>query len=171
MSVGTFMTFAYGSNMLTTRLRERCPSAMPVNIAELRDYQLRWHKRSSDGSGKCEIVADGSTEVHVFGVLYRVANNERQALDSAEGLGHGYEEIDVRVVCDETEETAKAYRATDIDTMRRPYTWYRALVVAGAREHGLPKDYIDRLKLVVAKEDPDRERHDRNMRLIPEALK
>ena len=31
----TLTAFAYGSNMLTSRIRERCPSARPLGMAEL----------------------------------------------------------------------------------------------------------------------------------------
>jgi hypothetical protein len=55
---------------------------------------------------------------------------------------------------------------TDIDHSLRPYSWYRALVVAGAREHRIPEDYIALLETVATQEDPDRTRHAMNMRLI-----
>lgn len=164
MSADRFVSFAYGSNMPVARLRERCPSARAIGIAELPGHELRWHKRSRDGSSKCDIVA--SDAASVFGVLYEIANGEKSALDSAEGLGAGYEEIEIEVLCGGDPVTAKAYRATDTDPARRPYTWYRALVIAGAKEHGLPAPYIAGLESVPADHDPDHARHDRNMALI-----
>jgi gamma-glutamylcyclotransferase len=173
MTAGTLMTFAYGSNMLTTRLRDpkRCPSAKPLGVAELEGYELQWHKRSSDGSGKCDIVASASAEARVFGVLYQIAISEKPALDEAEGLGKGYKEIEVEVVCNGQRMTAKAYQATNTDSRLKPYNWYRTFVITGAKEHGLPSKYIEWLEQVAAKEDPNFTRHDLNMRLIPEALR
>jgi hypothetical protein len=170
MSAGTFTSFAYGSNMLAARLRARCPSAQPLSVAALKGFELRWHKRSNDGSGKCDIVASNRPEAHVSGVLYQIANSEKAALDQAEGLGQGYKEIDVQVFCAGLEVTSKAYQATNIDETLKPYSWYRALVVAGAREHRHSPDYIARLEAVPAIEDTNRDRHERNMRLIPEGL-
>ncbi|SNT22597.1 AIG2-like family protein [Sphingomonas laterariae] len=166
MSTESFVTFAYGSNMPTARLRERCPSARTIGIAELSGHELRWHKRSRDGSGKCDIAASAAANGSVLGVLYEIAAHEKRALDRAEGLGAGYEEIEVEVLCGGSPITAKAYRATDTDPALRPYTWYRALVIAGAREHGLPASYIARLASVPADEDQDRTRHDEHMALI-----
>lgn len=166
MSGGSFTTFAYGSNMPTARLRERCPSATPVGVAELNGYELRWHKRSRDGSGKCDIVLATSPEARVLGVLYRIAEYEKRDLDRAEGLGKGYAEIDIEVLCDGTLIAATAYQATEIDHSLRPFSWYRALVMAGAREHRLPEGYIALLEAVAAQEDPDRARHAKNMCLI-----
>lgn len=164
MSADSFVSFAYGSNMPAARLRERCPSARAIGIAELPGHELRWNKRSSDGSGKCDIVV--SDAASVFGVLYEIANDEKHDLDRAEGLGFGYEEIEIEVNCGGERVTAKAYRATDTDTALRPYTWYRGLVIAGAKEHGLPAPYIAGLESVAADQDPDRARHDKRMALI-----
>ena len=164
-----FFTFAYGSNMLCSRLRERCSSAKPLCVAKLNGYMLRWHKWSrKDGSGKCDIVSASSPKAHVFGVIYRIDMNQKCLLDKAEGLRQGYAEIEVDVLCEGVRIAAVAYQATDIDHSRRPYSWYRALVVAGAREHRLPEEYISQLEAVATQEDRDRARHDQNMRLIGE---
>lgn len=164
----SFITFAYGSNMPTARIRERCPSAQALGFAELPGYELRWHKASKDGSGKCDIVASKASGISVFGVLYEIAGSEKSTLDQAEGLGNGYEETDIKVRFGGAQVTVKAYRATNTDSALRPYTWYRALVIAGAKEHGLPESYIAGLESVSAAEDQDHKRHARNMALIEE---
>ncbi|VVE15853.1 gamma-glutamylcyclotransferase family protein [Pandoraea soli] len=164
MPVNTFLYFSYGSNMLSSRLRARCPSAEPVGVAELPDHELRWHKRSKDNSGKCDVVACPGKLI--IGVLYRIKDSDKTALDRAEGLGHGYEEIEAHVLHDGINVIAKAYQATATDESLTPYGWYKALVIAGAQEHGLPKDYVEQLKLVVSTDDPNRTRHDREFRLI-----
>lgn len=166
MPADRFITFAYGSNMLTARLRERCPSARPLGMAELTGYELQWHKRSNDGSGKGDIVRTDGEGASVFGVLYEIAVDEKRALDRAKGLGYGYGETEIEVRRGADRLTVKAYVATDTDPTLKPYTWYRALVVAGAKEHGLPAVYVARLEAVSANQDPDQTRHDMNMALI-----
>jgi gamma-glutamylcyclotransferase len=162
-----FLTFAYGSNMLSARLRERCPSARPLGVARLPGYELRWHKRSKDGSGKCDVVPnDGET---VFGVVYEIDASERAALDQAEGLGHGYHRKDLAVILNGGTVTVSIYVATETDSALKPYTWYKALVVAGAKEHGLPAPYIASLEAVEASEDPDYTRHAKNMCIVSSA--
>ncbi|MER8472747.1 gamma-glutamylcyclotransferase [Mesorhizobium sp. M1328] len=162
----TITAFAYGSNMLTARLRERCPSARPLGVAELRGYELRWHKRSrKDGSSKCDVIQSTSAGASVFGVLYEIAVSEKADLDRAEGLRSGYDEAEVKLHTAGGEIAAVAYVATDIDPDLKPYSWYHAFVLAGAREHRLPETYVNILQSVVATQDPDRTRHDRNMLL------
>lgn len=162
----SIITFAYGSNMPSARIRARCPSAVAMGVAELRGYELRWHKISNDGSGKADIVISEAAGASVFGVLYEISADDKAALDSAEGLGHGYEEVQVIVFQNGSEATATAYKATNVNPALQPYTWYKALAAFGAKEHGLPEAYIAQIEAVPAVEDPDQARHDQNMRLI-----
>ncbi len=161
------ITFAYGSNMPTARIRERCPSANALGVAELRGHELRWHKVSKkDGSGKCDIVKSDVEGASVFGVLYEISSGDKSALNRAEGLGHGYDEVQIAVLHNGAEITVAAYKATKTNPAILPYTWYKALAVFGAREHGLPAAYIALLEAAPATEDPNRKRHDKKMRLI-----
>lgn len=147
--------FAYGSNMLTARLRERVPSARAIGIGQLVGHALRWDKRSwRDGSGKCDAEATGRKDDVVWGVLFELDPEDKLALDKAEGLGAGYLEETVNVLTEPGQVTAVTYYATDKDASLRPYHWYKALVIAGAREHGLPASYRSRLELVVTVSDP-----------------
>src|SRR6266481_4011836 len=147
--------FAYGSNMLTARLRERVPSAAAIGIGQLVGHALRWDKRSwRDGSGKCDAEATDRQDEVVWGVVFELDAEDKPALDEAEGLGAGYMEKTVHVLTDAGPVTAVTYCATDKDAKLRPYHWYKALVIAGAREHGLPASYRSRLELVITVSDP-----------------
>ena len=159
--------FAYGSNMLTARLRERVPSATPIGIGQLPGHALRWDKRSArDASGKCDAEATGGQDDVVWGVVFELDPNDKAALDQAEGLGAGYLEKNVNVLTDAGPVRAVTYYATDKDPSLRPYHWYKALVIAGAREHGLPIGYRSRLELVVTVSDPDPARARRQGELL-----
>ena len=142
--------FAYGSNMLTARLRERVPSAAAIGIGQLVGHALRWDKRSwQDGSGKCDAEATSRNDDVVWGVLFELDPEDKPALDKAEGVGAGYLEKTVNVLTEAGLVTAVTYCANDKDATLRPYHWYKALVIAGAREHGLPASYRSGLELVV----------------------
>jgi hypothetical protein len=155
--------FAYGSNMSTARLRKRMPSCMPLGIATLSGHELRFHKRSIDGSGKCNAFASGNDN-SVTGVLFSFDPAERAKLDEAEGVGSGYQHAMVTVVNDKSHRRkVLTYIATPdyIDDRLRPYSWYKDFVVAGAKEHGLPPEYIASIELVETTEDPDKIRDKR----------
>ena len=61
------VVFAYGSNMLTARMRERAPSSKVLSVGQLVGFELCWNKRSKDGSGKCSITETGHPNHVVLG--------------------------------------------------------------------------------------------------------
>ena len=153
------VNFAYGSNMLWRRIQARVPSARPLGPAILHGHRLQWHKSGRDGSGKCDVVPTTEAGHLVHGVLYEMLGAEKPALDRAEGLGTDYDEKQVEVQGRDGPVTAWVYLAMRIDPQARPYAWYKAIVLAGAREHGLPDDYVAALDAALAIDDPDAARH------------
>jgi cation transport regulator ChaC len=161
----TFLYFAYGSNMLSKRLRARTPSALVSGVGYVVGRRLTFDKVSTDGSGKCDMEPAASSD-RVYGVLFAIPSSEKSALDAAEGLNKGYREEQVDVVTASGTRKAIAYVATAKDPALRPYHWYKALVVAGAVEHDLPEPYIEWLRTVDSKPDPDVKRRTENEALL-----
>jgi gamma-glutamylcyclotransferase len=163
---GGVLIFAYGSNMLTRRIRARAPSALSIGIAEIRGHRMTFDKRGADGSGKGNIreVSDPAERVH--GVIYRVDIGELAELDRVEG---GYERCEVAVITRSGHSvSAFTYRALDtfVEPRLRPFLWYRSLVLAGAREHRLPPDHVLWIECQAADPDPDDARRRRHLRLL-----
>lgn len=151
--------FAYGSNMSISRLRQRAPSAQRLGAYALHGHELRFHKKSEDGSGKCDAYECGNADKVVFGALFEISEIDKPVLDRAEGLGSGYQEKNVVLVDDHgTETDGTTYYATSIDADLTPYCWYLRHVLVGATEASLPGDYIARLEAIACIEDPDRDR-------------
>ena len=107
----THRYFAYGSNMLLARIRERVPGAHPIGAAQLKAHVLRWHKVGMDQSGKCDLLISDDAEQCVYGVLYDIPSSQKSALDLAEDLGRGYEEKRLMVQCEAGSVEAFAYVA------------------------------------------------------------
>ena len=158
--------FAYGSNLCFPRLKARVPGVQARGPALLRGHELRWHKKGDDGSGKCSIVQVGGDAV-VHGALFAIPRREERALDRAEGAA--YSDITVSVESTLGHVTAKTYRAREsaIDDTRRPYSWYKAIVISGAESQGLPDAYVETLRLVDAIDDPDVEREQKHRAFLP----
>ena len=142
--MGSLLYFAYGSNMLTERLTARVPSAVPVMTGKVVGRRLDFAKRSMDGSGKADMPLQPGAVVQ--GVLFQMTQDDLRALDVFEGAGRGYEQQWVKVErMDGTTAEAISYVATDRVPDKNPYDWYLALVIAGARQHGLSSDYLSQL--------------------------
>ena len=166
--MSALLYFAYGSNMCAARLRYRVPSCRFHSIAQLLKHRFCFHKRSSDGSGKCNAFATAASKDSIFGVVYEISPAEKPDLDRAEGLGSGYHDEYLRVQTVQTVQTpdgqeiqVQTYIADRdaIDDRLKPYSWYKDFVVNGAQQHGLPIGYIHSyIEPVLAVTDPDRKR-------------
>ena len=162
--MSTLLYFAYGSNMSTARIRRRLASATPVAVAHLAAHVLKFHKRSVDGSAKCDIVPTRDPNDVVFGVVFQILAREKPALDQYEYLGKGYAEKSVAVVqSDGRTLAATTYYATHIDASLKPYHWYKEHVLRGAREHALPKEHIEAIASVPSTMDPNQNNHVREL--------
>jgi len=164
--------FAYGSNMSTARLRSRMPSCKPLGTATLPGHALRFHKRSTDKSGKCNAFASGNGN-GVIGVMFSFDPAERAKLDKAEGVGSGYERAMVTVINKKgRRRKVLTYLATPdyIDDSLKPYGWYKDFVLAGAKEHGLPPKYVaEYIQPVEAIDDPDKAREKKQRAMLVKA--
>ena len=140
-----FDHFAYGSNLSSRRLRARCPGAVPKAIGFVRGRQLRFHKHGRDGTAKADAFWTGVDTDVIWGVIYRIAVDERSELDRCESLGIGYREAPVDVVVGDSIVSTFLYEAIadHIDPSLSPASWYVEFVLEGIREHRLPDDYHD----------------------------
>lgn len=159
-AVSTFRYFAYGSNMLTERLRARCPGARPVGVGVAAGYAVEFQKRGTDDSAKAALLA--ASDHQAYGVVFEIPESQRSHLDAAEASGYRpVTDIAVSLLSADLEGSraelstttyvvVAGWHATNLD----PFHWYKALVVHGAVEHGLPVEHIARLRSVPSIADP-----------------
>ncbi len=157
----------YGSNLHPVRLQKRIPSASLAGTVELPGRALSFSKRSKDESGKCTIAtADNSQSV--FGAVYEIDAQEKPLLDGIEGVGAGYDVHWEELLVNGARTRVFTYLASSgyVEEKLMPYRWYRDLVLAGARYHRFPVDYIDALEAVEAARDPDEKRRKANETIL-----
>jgi hypothetical protein len=154
--------------MFSKRLKagNRAPSATAIENGYIENRRLTFDKMSTDGSGKCDIEETSYQTDRVYGVIFEILLTEKANLDKAEGLGHGYNKIEIPVVTSNGIITAFSYFATKKEPAIRPYHWYKLFVVTGAIEHGLPTNYIEWLKTFESIPDPNIKRRAENEMLI-----
>lgn len=139
--------FAYGSNMLESRLRERCPTAVFESIARLANHELEFPRLSTKlGCGVAAVRP--SLDSEVIGVLYSLSDEELPALDRAEGVAAGAyhrEMLDVSLADGESVR-AHVYLCPETGVSHRPSRAYLNFLIEGAEEHCFPADYVTRLR-------------------------
>lgn len=86
-----------------------------------------------------------------WGVLYEIDIQDLGTLDKVDS---GYKRIPVQVwKSDGKTVEAVTYVSTELTDEHVAYEWYKDLLIAGAREHNLPQDYIAYLERLPSKPD------------------
>ncbi|MEO1158877.1 MAG: gamma-glutamylcyclotransferase family protein [Pseudomonadota bacterium] len=154
----TCLYFAYGSNLLSTRLGARCTSARVVGVAMTDGWTVSFTKPGGDGSGKAGLV-QRSGVAHP-GVVYELAADEMPLLDRIEGVGHGYtreDDFQVTMVDGGSRVSTATYMPQRHDPALIPFDWYLALCIAGATEHRFDAQVLAAFQATPSK--PDIEDH------------
>lgn len=159
---------AYGSNLHPLRIVDRVPSARFVGTTQLDGYSLTFHKRSMDGSAKCNLLYTSNSDGIAYGAVYFIPENEVHYLDAAEGLGKGYYKHQLLVVVDGESFSTFTYLASRSHLVfdLEPYHWYKGFVLAGARKLNFPPHYIERISRVPSRQDSNIDRRTTNENLL-----
>jgi hypothetical protein len=137
VKAGQALYFAYGSNLATRRMRERAPGARPRGPARLDGWRLTTDKPGRNGTAKVNLVRDPGSSV--WGVLWEMGAEELARLDRHEG---GYARVAVVVAAGGAPVAAETYASRLSTADAALARGYKALVLEGAREHGLPGEWV-----------------------------
>ena len=165
--------FAYGSNLHPVRLTERVPSAKFVGAVELAHHDLAFHKKSRDGSGKCNLLHTGAESDLVHGAIYQLDPEHKSILDKYEGKGSGYMDKPLKVQHQGQDYSCYTYLAqpSHIVDHLQPYHWYKKLVLLGARYLQFPHYYLAAIESIKSIDDPDASRRKEHDVLIKKILR
>jgi cation transport regulator ChaC len=144
----TLWYFAYGSNLdPRTFLGRRRMQPVATRIGVLHDFELRFDLPVGPGERGVANVAPRPGD-QVWGALYQLTHADAERLDRTEGVHMGaYFRLAVEVWTPEGAQLAAfTYRSKISRPERKPSRRYLDLLLAGAREHGLPAEYVERLR-------------------------
>jgi len=129
------LNFAYGSNMSRPDMRARCPGATALGTATLAGWRF---VINPDGYGSIALRPGGV----VYGVLWELTARDLAALNAYENVAGGlYLRRMLPVLHEGVREPALVYIARR-QGEGTPRPGYIAIVVAAARDWGLPAPYI-----------------------------
>jgi gamma-glutamylcyclotransferase (GGCT)/AIG2-like uncharacterized protein YtfP len=139
--------FAYGALMDAKRIRRLCPTARTEGAARLPDHALAFTRYSrSEKGGVADVVpALGS---NVWGVLYAIRASCLEALDRYEDAPRAYRREVLDVVDGQGNEREACVYVANRTGDFAPSRAYRELIIRGARERGLPDEYLQELEAV-----------------------
>lgn len=142
--------FAYDSAMNTSRLKGRGLKIISYEPAYLNDYELKFNKRSVDGTTKANIVR--TPDKKVYGIIYKLPKSELTKLDNIVGKASGHydrQELEITTLNEEVfiacvYASAAKYLVTE--TQMKPSHQHVNTILNAAGRHKLDQDYIAYLK-------------------------
>ena len=146
----TLLYFAYGSNLAEAEMEEWCPEHRFLGPAQVDGYRLELRRRSIRwGAGALDLVSTpGAT---VWGALYELPGISLERLDAKEGAGLAYARVEVEPVLAGERRRAVTYEVIEKEPQQVPCSPdYAQLVLAGARERGLPDEWLRELEAGLA---------------------
>jgi len=150
MKQTAYYYFAYGSNMNLTQMKQKCSSPKVLGIARLPGYKVEFYGYSAMWDGAQEtVVPDHQSEV--WGVVYELNYFDCEQLDGyqdvrIDGMGpYFHYPVDV-IDMNQATIDAMLYKKNILQEAKFPSTEYLKFIVQGAKEQGLPKEYITHLK-------------------------
>jgi cation transport regulator ChaC len=124
-------------------------------IARLHGWRLAFNKRGASGEVYANIAPASSGEV-VIGVVYRWDEESRKKMARREG---GYAQAIVEVLTDAGDRLkAVTFIAQNTCEEGQPSSDYLDTIVRGARQHGLPEEYIEQVMRLAGGQSKGRRR-------------
>ncbi|WP_448583997.1 gamma-glutamylcyclotransferase family protein [Thermocrinis sp.] len=134
--------FAYGSNMNLSQMRERCKNTWErIEVGYVEGYRLVFNGWSGKwNGGVADLVEDPSGKV--WGVLFKLESFD--CLDKHEGYPSVYNRKKLIVIVPKLRRKfeAEAYIKTSKEDESKPSESYINTIIEGAKENGLPEDWI-----------------------------
>ena len=135
--------FAYASNMNQAQMQRWCPASRFRKAVFLEGHRFVYDGFSVTWDGAVGNIVRSEAE-GVWGALYEITERDRLTLDAFEGYPRSYEHSEIEV----RDREGNVYRAmTYLRTGRalgKPHPDYEKIVIDGAKECGVPDDYVER---------------------------
>lgn len=151
----TRLYFAYGFNLNFERMKQKCTKPRVLGIARLPGHKIGFYENSVIWDGAVETVVP-DTQSEVWGVLYQLESYDWGQLDNCEdarldGTGE-YFHYPVEVLDEENGvKEASIYKKARLGEPKLPSTEYLDIIIQGAKEQGLPENYIATLEHLASK--------------------
>ena len=136
---------AYGSNMDSAQMSDRCPHSPQHGAGWLEGWRLTFGGEDLGWDGALTTLVEDPDE-RVFVVLYDVPDIDEQALDRWDGLTLGYyRKLRVRVQTPDGDEVAWLYVLNGYEG-GLPSARHVGILADSAEKAGAPADYVEALR-------------------------
>lgn len=137
---GSFIYFAYGSNMNHQQMVDRCPTAKFIGKAFSKNYRFVYDGNSNKWNCAVANIVE-SAKYTTWGGLWKIGKKDVSALDRYEGYPNKYDRKKIDVQCDGVRYTAVVY-FKEGQKEGPPSQEYQRMVIEGAHQCDLDECYI-----------------------------
>ena len=141
--------FAYGSNISSSQMRERCPNAKKIGVGLLYGWELEFAVNAPHLRGNAAGIYRSPSK-YVWGIVYVISKKDKEALDKTEQGGYYPVEVSVKMQ-DSQQHLNKVFvyipEKPRNSASAKPDARYLEVVLEGAKEHGIG-ELIDILESV-----------------------
>ncbi len=135
--------FAFGSNMNHNQMRHRCKDSKYISSGVLERFRFVYDGNSTRWKGAVGNIVPSKGD-SVFGALFEVTEEDLDALDEYEGYPTRYQKIEVPVVSKDRGELRAFAYFREGEKEGAPSDEYLSTVLQGARDCGLPDQYVQK---------------------------
>lgn len=130
---------AYGSNLNTPQMAQRCPKAAVVATGELKDYCLEF--RGRERYGVATIRQEKGSSVPIL--IWSIKPSDERSLDHYEGHPFFYHKEMMAVEINGKMQEAMVYVMNDGHDLTSPSDYYLNIIREGYREFGFDEKILD----------------------------
>ena len=134
--------FAYGSNMNLSQMKDRCPYARFLKRGFIKKYKFVYDGYSSTRRGAAGNIIL-SEDSMVWGALFEITEKCLLKLDEREGYPLVYDRQEFEVLDDNGERCMAIVYFRVGKTIGKPSKDYEGVILQGAKDCGLPEDYVN----------------------------
>ncbi len=135
--------FAFGSNMNLDQMKKRCPGSTFLTSATLEDFRFVYDGKSDRWGGAVGNIVPSEGE-SVKGALFEINDGDLLSLDQYEGFPNRYKRRELPVKSTDNMKIMAILYFRDNESVGSPSEAYKETVISGARECGIPEDYIQK---------------------------
>lgn len=131
---------AYGSNLNTVQMANRCPTAKVVGASVMKDWRLRFRGAHAGAVATVEPFKSGNVPV----LVWELTPADEAALDRYEGWPFLYRKEMVRIKLNGKTVKAMVYIMNEGKPLGKPSCYYYTTILDGYKEAGFDLDILRR---------------------------
>lgn len=139
--------FAYGSNISSSQMTKRCPTARKIGVGVLYGWELDFAVDAPHLGGNAAGIYRSSNK-YVWGMVYAISKKDKEELDKTEQGGYYPVEVSIKIQ-DSQQHLNKVFVYAPAkpknSASTKPDLHYVEIALKGAREHGI-QELVDILE-------------------------